>query len=196
MPILTKERIKMLNEFRKKLIKVLKELIKKEKNPFIRDAFEETLQNVELLPIKFIPSKVLAARYGVVGGTIIGSVVKGQQLNQIIIVQKGMNKYVIRRREIDLPAGHLFKGNKLAWDGVHTLMHEYCHSLRNLNVLAEKLKLSNEQAEELIADLLSARIALEMNFPKEVILSFYSGRDFVYGGFPFREKLIKLLSAK
>jgi len=194
--ILSRERVKALEEFRRKLIEVLEDSIKKEKNAAIRQAYSNALFNAESIPIKFVPAKALSSAVFIAGNRMVTSVVKGQQVNQIILVQKGKNKYLIKRREIDLPAWHLFEGNKLAWNGVHTLMHEYCHGMRELNSFALKLNLSYEQAEELIADLLSAKIALKMNFPKERILSFYHGRESLYGSFPFWETLKNILSIK
>ncbi len=192
-PVLTKKRRGQLDKFRENAVKAIEEMIKEEKNETIRNALDTALSNVENTPLKFYPRRSLRSAIYSTRGRVFGSMLKGLSVNRIAVMQKGPKMFVIRSRHIELPAEHLFEGDRLTLDGVHTLMHEYCHSVRNVSEFAEKLKLSPEQAEELIADLLSARIAVKMGIERETVYGFYGGRGMVYGGFPFHEMLKRAL---
>ncbi len=194
--ILSKERKKALDKFREKAIHTVKEMIKEEKNPVLKKAFTQTLKNIASLPLEFYPRKYLSARFARSGKMVIGSIIKGQQVSKIIVYEKGLDKRVIIQSKIQLPAEYIFEGNKLSLNGIHTLMHEYCHFPRDVRSFAQGLNISEEQAEELIADLVSARISVKMGMEKEKVYSFYSGRDAVFYPFPFRRVLEKVLFGK
>jgi hypothetical protein len=196
--ILNKERIRNLNFFRKKMQKAIKEMIKLEKNETLKAAYERALINLETVPINFYPKKTLMSTVFRIGKHIISSEILGEHKQNFQVIRKGKEFIVIPEgRVIDLPAEHFFHGNELEWKGVHTLMHEICHDpLRNVFEFSQQIHLNANQTEELIADLMSAKIAIKMGFSREKVLALYHGRESVYGRFPFREMLEKATETK
>jgi len=186
-PLLGKERVKVLDEFRKKAVKSLKELKKKSKIPLEKVLFERMIYNVESTPIMFYPRKTLKEKIFFAHGRVFSSVVKGENVNVIKIFQRGKQRFMVRSNYINMPAEHVFDGDKLAIDGIFTLSHEYAHFPKPaLNEFAAANGISGEQAEELLADTLSAKLAVEMGFPKERVLHHFQGRELVYGRIPFK----------
>ncbi len=196
--ILTKQRIENLNKFRNLMKEAVSHMIEEEKNPAVKAAYERTLKNIESVPINFFPKKNLVHAIYKIGKQIFTSEVLGEHKQEIIVMKKGKQTFVIRgKRNIDIPSEHFFHENNLNWQGIHTLMHEYCHDpARNVLKFSNQIHLNSEQAEELIADLLSAKIARKMGMNKERVLSFYRGRQGVYGKFPFKETLEKAIKPK
>jgi hypothetical protein len=196
--ILTKERVRNLNYFREQMKKAVEEMIKRENNPTLKRAYERVLLNLETVPINFYPKKTLLTAIFRIGKHFIASEILGEHKQTVKVIRKG-NRFVVvpEGRIIEIPAEHFFYGNKLTWKGVHTLMHEMCHDpLRNVFEFSREIHLTPSQTEELIADLLSARIAIKMGFPREKVLSLYHGREMVYGKFPFRKMLEKATKPK
>ena len=50
---------------------------------------------------------------------------------------------------------------------------------------ARAIKLNPNQAEELLADMLAAKLAVALGFKKEHVLIHFAGREIVYGTFPY-----------
>ena len=50
---------------------------------------------------------------------------------------------------------------------------------------AKAIKLSPGQTEELLADMLAAKLAVALGFKKENVLVHFAGREIVYGSFPY-----------
>ena len=161
-------------------------LEKKEKIPAIKELYYEMQENIERTPLFFYDAQNLRSNAYRIGNRIFSSVTKGEHVRQIMVYQKGPVKYIESKNYINLPAEHIFKGEKMSIDGIFTLAHEYGHfPKKHLRVFAEAYSLNSEQAEELLADILSAKLAVKMGYPKEKVLKHYIGRDIVYGTFPF-----------
>jgi len=173
-------------------------MIEEEKNSAVRAAYERTLKNIEVVPINFFPKKNLFHSIYKWGKQVFTSEVLGEHRQEISVIRKGNKIIAVQgRRIIDIPAEHFFHENKLSWQGVHTLMHELCHDpMRNNLEFSKQVHLNHEQAEELTADLLSAKIGVKMGMSRERVLGFYHGREGVYGGFPFRESLERAIKPK
>ena len=124
-------------------------------------------------------------------------ITQAEHKQDIKIVREGNLVKVIPEREIiEMPLELLFRGDKVTWKGLHTLIHEMSHDpLRDASEL-KKLGLDRTQREEFVTDLLSARIAIKMDYPRENIYELYKGRESVYGRFPFMKALEKATSPK
>jgi len=187
-PILDNERTKALETFRDRASQTLKQLEKKSKSDVEKALYARMRQNVVNTPIYFYPRKSLKEKIMFKGGRVYASVVKGENVNAIKIFQKGSQRFVVKSNYINMPAEHVFDGSKLTVEGIFTLAHEYAHfPKQNLGRFASAKKISYEQAEELFADILSAKLAVEMGYPKENILKHFKGREIVYGSIPFKK---------
>lgn len=186
-PILTSKRRKSLDSFRAHAVKALKELAKTASDKISREIFEGMVYSVESTPIYFYPRKVLKATF-LPGTGIPISATMGENVNQIQIIQQGSQQYLIRTNFINLPAEHVFEGEKLSMNGIFTLSHEYAHFPKPLiSEFASRHGILHETAEELIADILSAKLAVKLGYPKEHVLEHFAGREIVYGRFPFKK---------
>ncbi len=191
-PILSKKRKKALDEFRGHAVRALEELAKAAPDALSKEVYSHMIQNVEHTPIYFYPRRSLRERIFAARGRVFGSIVKGEHVNQIRIYQKGKQVFVVKSDFINLPAEHIFEGDRLTMDGIFTLAHEYAHFPKPaLRAFASRHKMSYEQAEELFADVLSAKLAVKMGYPKEHVLEHFSGRGIVYGRIPFRTFILK-----
>ena len=187
-PILTKERVKALNQFRKQAVKALLELQGKAKTQALKEIYAGMIRNVESTPIYFYDRKNLRQTVFKAHGFLFGSVVKGEHVNVIKIFQKGKQRFAIKTNFINMPAQHVFEGEKLTVAGIFTLSHEYAHFPKPaLGAFAKANRISFEQAEELLADALSAKLAVSLGYPKELVLENFSGRQLVYGKTPFKK---------
>jgi hypothetical protein len=134
----------------------------------------------------FYPRKVLRADRG--------SVTMGEHVRGVNVVQEGKNQFFVKTDYINLPADHIFYDDKLTLSGIFTLAHEYGHFPKPLLLrFAARHNLTSEQAEELMADILSAKLSLAMGFPINKVMLHFSGREIVYGGFPFRKYILGAL---
>ena len=186
--ILDKERTKALENFRARASQTLKQLEKKAKSDVEKALYASMRKNVISTPIYFYPKKSLKESIFFRHGRVFTSVVKGEHVNAIKIFQKGRQRFVVKSDYINMPAEHVFDGSKLAVEGIFTLAHEYAHfPKKNLGKFASEKNISYEQAEELFADILSAKLAVEMGYPKENILKHFKGREIVYGKIPFKK---------
>jgi hypothetical protein len=194
--ILSKDKIKKIRFLEKKVKEAVEEMIKTEKNPAIKSAYEKVLQNL-ILPINFYPKDSLMRTVFKIGKHFIASEVLGEHKQNLKFVRQGNIVKVVPEAElIEIPANLFFHGDKVTWKGLQTLIHELCHDpLRDPYELS-KLGLNRTQREELVADLLSARIAVKMGFPKQRILELYKGREGVYGKFPYKKALEKAVTSK
>ncbi|MFH1663759.1 MAG: hypothetical protein ABH986_03035 [archaeon] len=195
---MSRERVRTLNYFRKKMQAAVQEMIKHENNSVLREAFERALTNLETVPINFYPKDSLSRTVFQIGKHFIASEVLGEHKQNIRLVrQGGLLKVVPEGRLIEIPADHFFHGNIPSWEGMKTLMHEICHDpTRNVFEFSREIHLTPNQAEELIADLMSAKIAVRMGFPREKVLSLYHGREGIYGRFPYRKAIEKATEPK
>lgn len=193
-PIITRKRKKQLDIFRKAALWALDDLAKKAPNEDVRFLYERMAHNVKNTRIVFHDRKNLKEKIFRFGGRIVGkSVTKGEHVNTVTIQQMGDQKFMIKDDYINLPAHHVFDGEKLSIDGIFTLAHEYGHFPKGENAesFAVAYGLSESQSEELLADLLSAKLAARMGYPKDRILHHFRGREAVYGGYPFKEMIRK-----
>jgi len=193
-PVLTKKRRKTLDSFLSNAGKALKELKKESKTGIGKDMFELMLENVKNTPIHFYPSKILRAQYYTQGGRIGMSVTQGENISYYRIIQIGGLKRIERKSFINLPAEHVFRGDKMTLDGLLTLCHEYAHFPKpKLMEFANKYKMYPDTAEELMADVLSAKLAVKLGFPKQQVINHFSGREVVYGRMPFKRFILKAI---
>lgn len=191
-PILSKKRKSALDQFRQHAVSALEELRKEAADNLSREIYASMIGNVERTPIHFYPSRNLRERIFAARGRIFGSVVKGEHVNQIRIFQQGSRVWAVKSDFINLPAEHIFDGDKLTISGIFTLAHEYAHFPKPaLQQFAVHNKMDYEQAEELLADVLSAKLAVKMGYPKENVLQQFAGREIVYGRVPFRAFILK-----
>ena len=190
-PILTKKRRKQLDLFRKDAIKALHELSKKEKNHTIKVLYADMAKNVLQIPLYFYDAHSLHSRTYRIGKIVFGTATKGEHVKKIMVYQQGKKTFVKKEDYINLPAEHIFHGDKLSMKGILTLAHEYGHfPKKQLDSFAASYGLSENQAEELLADILSAKLAVKMGYPRDQVIKHYTGRAVVYGTFPFH-KFIK-----
>jgi len=193
-PVLTKKRRKALDSFVGNAVKALKELKKQARAKIVKDMFELMLGNVVNTPIYFYPSRFLRAKFYSQGGRIGAAVTKGENVCYIKVIQIGGWRKIKRESFINLPAEHIFHGDKMTLDGILTLCHEYAHFPKpKLAEFAEQHGMYEEQAEELLADVLSARLAVKLGFPKQEVMTHFSGREIVYGRIPFREFILRAI---
>lgn len=193
-PILTKKRKKALDSFLSNAIKSLKELRKETKSRIVKEMYELMLENVARTPIYFYPSKILRAKFYSHGGRIGLGITQGENVSVFKIIQIGGMKKIVRKSFINLPAEHVFKGDKISLAGILTLCHEYAHFPKpKLFEFAEKHNMTPGQAEELLADALSAKLAVKMGFKKEEVIAHFAGREIVYGNIPFKEFILRAI---
>jgi len=191
-PVMTKKRRKVLDSFLSNTVKALKEMRKEEKNRIVKDLFDLMTQNVARTPIYFYPRKILRANFYSQGGRIEMGVTQGENVSYFKIIQIGGTTKIERKSFINLPSEHVFDGDKMTLNGLLTLCHEYAHFPKpKLGEFAKKFGLGSTQAEELLADMLSAKLAVKMGFPKKEVVKHFSGREIVYGRFPFKEFISK-----
>ena len=187
-PILSRKRTKELDRFRHGAINALNELAKHAPDDKVRHLYNRMAQNVERTPLVFYPRRNLKAKIYRMSGRIFGTVTKGEHVNKITIMQKGKDRFVITSDYINLPAEHVFDGEKLSIGGIFTLSHEYAHFPKpDIGSFAAAYGISEGQAEELLADLLAAKLAVKMGYPKANVLHHFRGREVVYGSFPFKK---------
>jgi len=190
-PVLSGKRRKALDTFRKNAVKALNELSKAANDDLSKQIYAGMVWNVQNTPIYFYPRKSLRERIFSARGRVFGSVVKGEHVNTVKIFQRGNQLAVVKSDFINLPAEHIFDGNKLTIDGIFTLSHEYAHFDKPaIGAFAAANGMSGSQAEELMADVLAAKLAVKMGYPKGHVLEHFEGRGIVYGSIPFK-KFIK-----
>ncbi|MFH1225269.1 MAG: hypothetical protein V1676_05700 [Candidatus Diapherotrites archaeon] len=193
-PILTKKREKALDDFRANAVAALGELRRGTKDANVRELYDSMIYNIGSTPVVFHPLRNLREMIYRVGNMVFGSVTKGESVERIAVVQKGGSSYIVRRHYINMPAEHMFSGDRLTIDGIFTLAHEYAHFGKPLIAeFAASLRITPDVAEELLADTLSAKLAARMGFPKSEVLAHFEGRDVVYGPFPFRKYLARAI---
>lgn len=192
-PVLTKKRRKCLNSFLSNAVKALKELKKESKSQVSKELFELMLENLTKTPIYFYPAKALRAKFYSQGKR--AGVTQGENVSFYKIIQIGGVKKISRESFINLPAEHIFHRDKMTLDGILTLCHEYAHFPKpKLKEFAEKNSIHPRQAEELLADALSAKLAVKMGFPKKQVIAHFSGREIVYGKIPFKKFILRAIS--
>lgn len=184
--ILTKKRKQALDEFRKQAIKALERLSKDAKSELEKFLFEQMKKNVLSVPIYFYPGGTLRYALQRFGNKIGVSAIKGENVTLLKIIQIGGRRLIIRENFINLPADHIFAGDRLSLQGILTLCHEYAHFPKPmLGKFARSLNITPTQAEELLADMLAAKLAVALGFKKEQVLKHFAGREIVYGNFPY-----------
>jgi len=193
--IITKRRKHALDNFRKKAFLAVKELEKNTKNETLKHVYSRFADSIANTPILFYPRHTLRTTVYNIGGRLGMSVVRGEHVNSIKVVQKGRERFLIKSDYINLPAEHIFNGDELSIQGIFTLCHEYGHFPKpGLLEFAQSLGLNLEQAEELTADILAAKVAVKLGYPKENVLGHFRGREVVYGDKPFQEYILKSVS--
>jgi len=166
----------------------LDELGRNAKTDLEKALFARMKRNVQHTPIFFYPRKTLKERIFHSRGRTFTSVVKGEHVNVIKIFQKGSKRFAVVDNYINMPAEHVFNAGNLTVAGIFTLAHEYAHFPKPaLSKFASANRISGEQAEELLADTLSAKLAVAMGYPKELVLGHFKGRELVYGQIPFKK---------
>lgn len=187
-PLLSKKRKSALENFRKQAVSALEDLGKKTNDPTSKEIYNRMINIIEKTPIVFYPKRSLKEKIFTVKGRVFGSVVKGEHVNVISIFQKGGQRFFVKSNYINLPAYHVFEGDELSIDGIFTLSHEYAHFPKpSLGRFAKANGMFPDQAEELLADVLAAKLAVKMGYPKELAMTHFAGREIVYGKIPFRK---------
>jgi len=190
--VLSRKRKKSLDWFRKQAIEALDDLSRETNDRSTQDLYALMQQNIRETPIVFYPRRSIREAIFRTGGRVFGSVTKGEHVHSIQIIQKGPQRFVIKSHYINLPSEHVFDGDKLSIDGVFTLAHEYGHFQKAaVSEFASKNRMSKEQAEELLADLLSAKLCTKLGYDKDHVLSHFAGRGIVYGRVPFEKYILK-----
>ncbi len=193
-PVLTKKRRKALDSFLSNAAKALNELKKEAKSQVVKDLFDLMLENVARTPIYFYPSRILRASYYRHGERIGVSVTQGENVSYYRVIQIGGLRRVERKSYINLPAGHVFSGDKMTLDGILTLSHEYAHFPKpKLLEFAEAHGMDAGTAEELFADVLSAKLAVKLGFSRQQVMAHFAGREIVYGTIPFKEFILRAI---
>ena len=192
--ILTKGRKRALDGFRKNAILVLEKLAKNAKDGTTRELYMHMQRNVLRTPIWFYPSASLTKKIEISHGMVFASVTKGENVNLIKLIQTPQGSVIVRSNFINLPAEHIFSGDKMSIPGIFTISHEYAHFPKpKINEFAKRLGISGESAEELLADILASKLAVALGYPKEGVLALLSGRQLVYGAFPFEKFILKAI---
>lgn len=192
--ILTEERKKALQEFRKQAINALEELGNNAKDDFEGNIYLSMIGSIKQTPLKFYPARSLRGNFYRIAGTVFGSVVKGENVKQIRIIQQGNRFFIQSIAHINLPAEHVFEGSRLTVEGIFTLCHEYAHFPKpGVRAFALHNNLSLEQAEELLADVLAAKLAKKLGYSRQTILEQLSGREIVFGSVPFKKMVLRAL---
>lgn len=185
---LSSKRKDALTAFRRDAVEALKFLQKTAKTKLDARLYELMENNVRNTPIMFYPRRILRKKTYRIGPYVSSSVTMGEHVNTIKVMQQGKQVFVIRSHFINLPSEHLFDEDKLTISGLFTLAHEYAHFPKPaIGKFAAENKLSVGQAEELLADMLAAKLAVTLGYSKEHVLHHFAGREIVYGGFPFRK---------
>ncbi|MEM0360570.1 MAG: hypothetical protein QXK06_04515 [Candidatus Diapherotrites archaeon] len=185
-PVLSGARKKALDAFMRHAANSLKELKKEAKSGIESELFELMELNLANTPIYFYPRKVMRANPFFV--------TQGENVSFYRIIQIGGMRRIERKSYINLPVEHIFKGEKMSLDGILTLCHEYAHFPKpKLREFALAHRISLEQAEELLADVLSAKLAVKMGFPKKQVIAHFAGREIVYGALPYREFILRAI---
>ncbi|MBU2477212.1 hypothetical protein KKG83_07110, partial [Candidatus Micrarchaeota archaeon] len=194
--ILSKDKIKKIRFLEEKMKEAVEEMIQTEKNPAIRSAYEKFLENLKI-PINFYPKDNLMRTVFKIGEHFIASEVLGEHKQNLKFVRQGNIIKVVPDAEIiEIPAQLFFHGDKVTWKGLQTLIHELCHDPMRDPFEFSKLGLNRTQREEWVTDLLSARIAVKMGYPRKRILELFRGREGVYGKFPYKKALEKAVTPK
>jgi len=167
MPVLTPARRKALKQFELAFQRAAHKLGRHSKEARVAE------QSVKSVPIRVFDRAVLERKGS--------SVTMGSRDMTMIAVGNGPFPRIKAKSVINMPAQHLFYGNKLTFNGAATLAHELSHAPRNVSFLAKKLHMTKTQAEEFLADITSAAILREMGFPAERIVNHFKGRWVVYG---------------
>jgi hypothetical protein len=190
MAILSKERKKNFNDFKKAAKAAIKDLIKQEKHEPTKQLYRGLLNSIETTGIYFYDSDVLAASDR---GRIMGL-----SQRSIVYIKRG-NKIEFRLgpTTISMPAGHLFYGHHLTLDGITTMIHEWAHYPKKIGGFARMLRLPAHAAEEFLADVVSAKVALRLGFKPQYVFRHYHGRIplFIVYGFDYMKMLKKLVGA-
>ncbi|MCX6801698.1 MAG: hypothetical protein NT067_01150 [Candidatus Diapherotrites archaeon] len=157
-----------------------------DKSSISRELFELMELNLANTPIFFYPRRAMrVSPY---------SVTQGENVSYYKIIQIGGMRRIERESFINLPAEHIFEGDKMTLGGILTLSHEYAHFPKpKLMEFAVANGISFTQAEELMADVLSAKLAVKMGFSKEQVISHFAGREIVYGSMPFRQFILRAI---
>ena len=192
--ILTKGRKNALDEFRKHASLVLEKLAKNARDGTTRELYMHMQHNVLHTPIWFYPSTSLTKKIEISHGMVFASVTKGENVNLIKLIQTPQGSVIVRSNFINLPAEHIFSGDKMSIPGIFTIAHEYAHFPKpKISEFAKGLRISAENAEELLADIMASKLAVALGYPKEGVLALLSGRQLVYGAFPFEKFILKAI---
>jgi hypothetical protein len=185
-PVLGGKRRKALDSFMQHAAKALEELKKGAKSSISRELFELMELNLANTPIYFYPRRAMRANPFFV--------TQGENVSYYKIIQIGGMRRIERESFINLPAEHIFSSDKMTLDGILTLSHEYAHFPKpKLSEFARANRISFTQAEELMADVLSAKLAVKMGFSKEQVITHFSGREIVYGAMPYRQFILRAI---
>ncbi len=195
--ILTEKRKKAVTAFRERAISTLEELARESKSEIDKELYYHMIENVRNNPLVFYPRKNIKEEVVNYGPFQSVSVTKGEHVNAYTQITKGAQQYIVKSDYINLPAEHVFHGDRMTVDGVFTIAHEYAHFPKPvLGSFAQRYRLNHEQAEELAADILSAKLAAKLGFSESQIMPHFYGREIVYGSFPFMAWIKKVVEKK
>lgn len=155
---LTKQELYNLTLFLNNARSVCQAMSKNTKYPGLRIIYSRILNNLNSVPVNVKPGLFLNSSES---GITFGENEK--------VFKDGTLKSAIR-----MPHDHLFDFNgKIRLDGGLTLLHEMSHVVlpEHAKTFTARIGLPINHADELFADLLSARVANEMGYKKEVVAS-------------------------
>jgi len=186
--ILTEERTKKLKHIKGFMRDAAVHLRDEAENLQDKKYYERMIKNIDTVPLYLFPRNDLAHHIYRIGKYVYSSVVLGQHVQDIRVIKKGNKIIGIEgKRRIELPANLFFNGDVISWEGLKTLAHEYAH---------DPIRGNPEKIEELFADLISAKVLVKMGTPRRKVLSLFTGREGVYGGFDYREAIKKAITPK
>ena len=180
MPMLTEKHKEQLNKFRKILLGISKAMQKAAPSAAERSLWKGIEESVRKIGLHFYPSIALAEKGF---SKILGLRQRALQY----VVEKTPRGRRIRilgvKEAIELPARHIFFGDRLTVRGIATLTHELSHFPKPITALfnfAKKYHLTLEQAEELLADAMAARALKLMGFKESTIIREFYGRRMLF----------------
>ncbi len=161
MTILTQERIRNLNIVRNSILRTLDDMINSTSQSRVRSLYLAVRQNVLIIPLNF--------RSGTSIDESFNSETRGQNIKRMIY--RG-NRAVLESAII-LPEEHFFNGNKIRFDGLLTLLHEYSHivlpdesRIFAMELLGIDDDMGPDEIDEFFADLVMTRISARLLLPE------------------------------
>jgi len=149
---------------RQMIIRTLDMMIKDTDQPRVRALYSAVKDNVFSVPINFRSGNTLESGFGF--STM------GENIKRV----KYIGNMPVLQSAIILPYEHFFSGNKISYDGLLTLLHEYSHIILPqeskyfvMDLLGIDDGEQSDEIDEFFADLIMTRIATRILLPDFVV---------------------------